>query len=126
MLTNRVKRLYKKVAKMNPNPAPAQIHRTIEKRFEEWQLIKEYEHNGKLYLVESGRDCDGVQYSGTTHSCKADPWALRALEDGIGEWADGPFSLNLIKHEDLDEVEYTSRDLTLEAFEDGHQHILYV
>lgn len=124
MLTNRVKRLYKMAVKMNPKPAPAFIHLTLKHNWQMWPKIREYEHEGKVYLVESGTDCDGTQYSGHIHDCAAHPWALRALEDSIGEWADGPFHLNFIKYEEITEVHYTSRDLALEAFENGHLHYL--
>jgi len=100
------------------------IHRSLTRRWKTQAQIDEYSLDGLIFLVESGRDCDGVQYSGHVHSCKASPVALRALEDDISAWADGPFQLTFIhKHE---RPEYTSRDLGLEAFENGHQHILHV
>jgi len=124
MLTNKRKRLFKKICRNHQADAPHRIHRTLKRRWRVWALIKEFEHEGKIYHVESGRDCDGVQYSGHIHSCAAHPWAYEALLDRISDSADGPFHLDMIKYEDLHEVEYTSRDLTLEAFENGHPHYL--
>jgi hypothetical protein len=102
------------------------LHRVLTRRWKLQATIDEYASDGLIFLVESGRDCDGVQYSGHVHSCEATPVALHALEDSISDWADGPFSLSFIHKHEVKDIEYVSRDLTLEAFEDGHQHVLYV
>jgi len=108
-----------------PQWGGGRIHKKLAKRWQTQARIEEYASDGLIFLVESGRDCDGVQYSGHVHSCEASPGALRALEDDINAWADGPFSLAFIHKHDAEQIEYTSRDLGLEAFENGHQHVLY-
>lgn len=42
--------------------------------------------NGKVAVVESGRDCDGVQYSGHVRIIDATMAAYRELESGIADW----------------------------------------
>jgi len=79
--------------------------------------------NGKLLVVESGRDCDGVQYSGRKYTIDATAKAFHDLHNEIAEWADGPFRLTIVPFDT--EVEYTSRDLVMEAYEDGHPHVIY-
>jgi len=85
--------------------------------------IAQCAHAGRLLVVESGRDCDGVQYTGRRHEIDATVKAYYELGNQIAEWADGPFSLAIVPYDT--EVEYTSRDLALEAFENGHAHCLY-
>ena len=87
--------------------------------------IKAMAHKGKIAVIWGGRDCDGVQYSGNVHIVDA---TVQAVDDEIRhtyEWADGPCDYYLAHPLDAQRVEYTSRDLTLEAFEDGHPHCIY-
>lgn len=78
--------------------------------------------DGTVLVVESGCDCDGVQYDGRTHVVQAHYMALARLERDIAEWADGPFYLRVTLPDEA--VKYVSRDRTLEAFEDGHAHCI--
>jgi len=78
--------------------------------------------NGVTGIVESGRDCDCVQY---THSATRTGLTLIAFErerDSIYSWADGPCYVSLCRPDELPGNH--SRDLALEAFEDGHAHIV--
>lgn len=81
--------------------------------------------DGTMNVSESGRDCDGVQYSGYVHrNVPATLKGFYALWETVAEGADGPFRLYPINR-NCDLPSYTSRDLTLEAFEDGHAHSLH-
>jgi len=84
--------------------------------------IAECAENGKILVVESGRDCDGVEYSGQTHLVGASVQEFDDLEREIGKWADGPFRLAVDKPSADEHIQYESTDLVLEAFEDGHPH----
>lgn len=77
---------------------------------------------GKVGVIESGRDCDGVEYDGKMYIIDATAEAYHTLEDEIGEGADGPFQLDICSLNDP--VEYTSRDLVIEALEEGHPGVL--
>lgn len=80
--------------------------------------------DGKVLVHEHGRDCDGVQYSGVIHAIEPTIEALDGLQDAVASSADGPFALSILKA--TDEIpEAESRDLTMEAFEDGHPHVLH-
>jgi hypothetical protein len=87
------------------------------------QRIADCAQGGKVAVIENGRDCDGVQYWGQRHLIDASIAAFTQLEDGIARYADGPFGLFVVPPSEA--VERGSRDLTLEAFEDGHAHVLY-
>lgn len=54
-----------------------------------------FTQDGHVALVESGTDCDGVQYFDRVHIVDATWAAVRAEEDRIREWADGPFTLRM-------------------------------
>jgi hypothetical protein len=80
--------------------------------------------DGKIWVAESGRDCDCVSYSRPAYQIEATSKAYWKEYTKIADWADGPFSLTIYEA-DRRPTEYHSRDLALEAFEDGHQHIIY-
>lgn len=81
--------------------------------------------NGQIAVIESGRDCDGVRYWGHVHYLPATIQAYSEHEHYVDRWADGPFSLTIERPSAAKHVRRGSRDLTLEAFEDGHSHVIY-
>ncbi|MCK5602378.1 hypothetical protein KAR91_10925 [Candidatus Pacearchaeota archaeon] len=101
------------------------IHQTLVRRFELAERIAKCRRpDGLMYVTEGGMDCDGVQYSGTIHECEATLRGYEKLQYDINSWADGPFSTCPITVEEAKKTTYSSRDLAMEAFEDGHSHIL--
>ncbi|MGK2884349.1 MAG: hypothetical protein ACSLE8_06170 [Rhodococcus sp. (in: high G+C Gram-positive bacteria)] len=83
-------------------------------------LIEACKHEGKLLVIESGRDCDCVEYSGRRHEIDATLEAFEALDDEIGGHADGPYELEIVPFNTR--TEYQTSDLVLEAMENGHPH----
>lgn len=79
--------------------------------------------DGSMYVAESGRDCDGVQYQGGAYRIAGTMIAYWNEYHSIVRHADGPVRLEVCEPTDLPES--WSRDLTMEAFEDGHQHVIY-
>ena len=59
------------------------------------KAIAELAEHGRVAVVESGRDCDGVQYSGRVRIIRARLRDFLELEKRIFEWPDGPFHLSL-------------------------------
>lgn len=88
--------------------------------------LAECAENGKVLIVESGRDCDCVEYDGKCYTIDASIDAYSKLYDEIADWADGPFWLSMDRPSNAHKYKYTSRDRILEAFEDGHPHLVYV
>lgn len=83
------------------------------------------QEDGWVYLVISGMDCDGVQYSGLKTLVRAIPTVInKRIEENL-KWADGPMYFDIMSPHDGDKVQYSSRDLGMEAFENGHPHVLY-
>ena len=86
---------------------------------------KLYAEDGQVAVVWSGRDCDCVRYDNVVYTIPCD-W--RSIMDHVQEtysWADGPCSYYLERPSVADKLRYSSRDLALEAFEDGHPHYIY-
>ncbi len=71
--------------------------------------------DGNVCVCESGRDCDGVVYSGHKTVIPANIMVFERLENERGEWADGPFHLTIVSTREAKSVEYTSRDTFAEA-----------
>lgn len=100
-----------------------QFHQRLNKRWNMMAQIDECRRaDGKMWITESGMDCDCSRYSGHLHECDANIISFYKLWDYIGEWADGPFSLYPITEKQAGESRPTSRDLVMEAHEDGHPH----
>jgi hypothetical protein len=85
--------------------------------------IRQHAINGEVAIIESGRDCDGVQYAGKRRVIPATLLAYYELRDNIANWADGPFHLRIERPDVI--IEYESRDLVMEAHENGHPHAIY-
>lgn len=84
-------------------------------------------HEAKAYvaLVRSGRDCDGVQYGNDVTYVPADWRMVLARIDADERHADGPIYHQIMKPSEARKLHPHSRDLTLEAFEDGHAWCLH-
>ena len=88
------------------------------------QRIASCAEGGKILVLESGRDCDGCQYTGRKHTIDATLAAYDALDARLGDWADGPYFLRVVPPSYAPHVIVSSRDLGLEAFESGHPHVI--
>jgi hypothetical protein len=71
-------------------------------------------------IVESGMDCDCVQYSGKVSLVRADWRAVQEHIDHASKWADGPISFGIMPPSEAQSVRYWSRDRVAEAHENGH------
>ena len=80
---------------------------------------------GKVAVVWSGRDCDGVAYSGDICLVDATLAELRRHIRHQEEWADGPCSYTLMSPSAAALIHPQERDLTTEAFEEGRPQCIY-
>ena len=85
--------------------------------------IAELQVGGQVAVWESGRDCDSVRYRGFKCLIPATVAEFDALYEHEHQWADGPFCLWV--ESPLLERTRCSRDLGMEAFEDGHSHVIF-
>lgn len=115
-------------------------HNRTQRRLRENAIIRAAELAGEpVAVVWSGMDCDCVRYSGSVSFISLDPESPYGLDkngepfktlraavdhhiDHTYYWADGPCDYALMSKEQAESIQYQSRDLALEAFEDGHPH----
>lgn len=84
--------------------------------------LEELAQDGLVGFATDSMDCDCVRMS----ACRAIPaswYGLQARIEALYEGAEGPTSWWLC--EPPARPEYSSRDLALEAFENGHPHVVY-
>lgn len=80
---------------------------------------------GKVAVVWSGRDCDGVAYSGDACLVDATLADLRQHIRRREEWADGPCNYTLMSPSMAALIHPQERDLTTEASEEGRPQCIY-
>ena len=86
--------------------------------------IADHAEGGKVAVVHGGRDCDGVEFHGLVHILPATAVHVDRFLNEIHECAEGPTWWNLERPSVAEGIESSSRDLTMEAFENGHPHVL--
>lgn len=89
------------------------------------EALQAFAEEGMVAYIESGRDCDGVEYWGHVHVTDATYDAYEELDCLTSKWADGPYRLELARISECQNIESGSRDLVMEAREDGHSHVIY-
>ena len=87
--------------------------------------IKKNAENGRVLIVYGGRDCDGSQSDGLTKLVDAGYYSAQKFIDNLYEGADGVIWYEYAKPSADDTIAVESRDLTLEAFENGHNSTIY-
>lgn len=86
--------------------------------------IKDCTENGYVALVFSGMDCDCTSYDNEVHLIEANIKVIDEYLDDRHSWLDGPESSYIEKPSVAKELNRSSRDLALEAFENGHPHFI--
>lgn len=86
------------------------------------KLIKGCTEDGKVAVVTSGRDCDCSEFCWCSIKENLSAMKFIADRDDAYNWADGPMHIGICKPSERPEV--YSRDLAMEAHEDGHPHIV--
>ena len=103
----------------------ATIHAKLSNRWDLMGRISKYSHAGQVAINTGGRDCDMAQWDGDIRIIPANYWAFQELICALEDSAEGPYWAYPVPWDDQAEIQYHSRDLALEAFEDGHPHIVY-
>jgi hypothetical protein len=99
-------------------------------RARENQIIVSAQLAGRpVAVITSGMDCDGGQWSGDVRwvTGEGHPSLRAAVDDYIYHslsWADGPMNFYVATDKEAAQAAYVSRDLALEAHEDGHDWVL--
>lgn len=101
----------------------ASAHEATQARRNFIARISECNEGGFVAIYSSGMDCDCSSWENRRH--RVVPATVKDVEeafDDILNWADGPMSLWVDRPSAQYEVSH--RDLALEAFEDGHPHVV--
>lgn len=102
------------------------IHERINERAALDARLAQVSEGGKIGVIREGMDCDATQYR--RESIIDRPASLIAFiheENEHEGWLDGPESTFYVSPSEVSDGYHASRDLALEAFEDGHPHVVY-
>ena len=84
--------------------------------------VVEYAENGKIAMVNSGMDCDCSRWENSVSVIRA---TVKSVDKWVNDFyssAEGPQSYRLERPSVARTLQHSSRDLALEAFEDGHPY----
>lgn len=101
-------------------PSLEQRREATQNRLTFLRQLVQFAEAGKIALVRSGRDCDGVEYDGNVIIVTATKQAVEAQVEGDLEYADGPMYFRLERPSVARTLKHQSRDRVMEAFENGH------
>ena len=89
------------------------------------EKIKKNAENGRVLIVYGGRDCDGSQSDGYTKLVDAGYYSAQKFINSLYEGADGAVWYEFAKPSEDADIVVETRDLALEAFENGHNSTIY-
>ncbi len=89
-----------------------------------WQ-IDCWAEDGEIAVVTSGMDCDCSRWEDDVRLVPATVSAVDKWLDDFYAGAEGPQGHRLMRPSEAKLLRRTSRDLALEAFEDGHAHSVH-
>lgn len=98
------------------------LHHQTQGRISLLQKIKDCTEDGKVAIIVTSTDCDWTR---ATYCHLLDPAELFSYIDQLYEDAEGPTNWHIERPSDTKDFRSSSRDLALEAFEDGHPHLIY-
>jgi hypothetical protein len=98
----------------------------LAKRAEFAARIHQFAEDGFVAVVYGGMDCDCARWDDRVVILPAIPTVVVHWIDQYNEGAEGPQWTNLERPSIANELTPSSRDLALEAFEDGHPHSIHL
>ena len=96
---------------------------TIGQRVKLHQAIRKYARNGELSFNVDSMDCDCYRVQSSRNVPAFPPVSIEARINYEYDGAEGPTSVWI--DTPIEQETRESRDLALEAFEDGHPHVIY-
>lgn len=101
------------------------LHYNINARGKLEKWLNEVTVNGKVVSRSKGMDCDCSAWDRATLTDRPQLFAEHRSIESAYEWADGPLSIWYERPSEGFENFNNSRDLALEAYEEGHPHVVY-
>jgi hypothetical protein len=101
------------------------IHRVINEKAKARAILDNNVEDGKIAVYRSGRDCDGVEYDKAyiTDAPTGVVEFIRSEEEHY-QWLDGPERTHFGKPSKCEPFSEMC-DLVMEAYENGHPHVIY-
>lgn len=82
--------------------------------------------NGKIGVITSSIDCDCTRgYYERVVEMPNSVHALKRYADSFYDGLEGPGTMTFVPPQQIDSRRSHTRDLALEAFENGHPHVVY-
>lgn len=103
----------------------ADVHHTINWRAELAGEIAGQVEDGRIGVIRDGMDCDCTQYHRESVVDFTGLVAFARDEAKHYAYLDGPEATCFVAPSRIDRERNASRDLALEAFEDGHAHVVH-
>lgn len=97
----------------------------MQKRWELFCLLSDCAEHGEVAVVTAGMDCDCSCWSGRVSILPANVMFVERWLNEFYDSAEGPQSHEIMRPSEARSIKSSSRDLALEAFEDGHAHVVY-
>lgn len=128
-ITAQMRRKIKMIMRQNgywsPNGNARRIDGVINQRADIAARINAVAVNGAFGLVVRGRDCDGTAYHYEyLQDVPRSIFAFRQQNADAAAWLDGPQTTTYVRPSEIEDGLSETRDLALEAFENGHPHLL--
>lgn len=101
-------------------PAEQAAHDNTQDRLWFLRAIPACAENGQVAIVVGGMDCDCVRYEGHVYRAPATVKDVEAAIEDLYYYAEGPIHWEIMKPSEAAQVKRESRDLIMEAFENGH------
>lgn len=109
---------------MMRNSRPLNVKDELADRARIKKLLDDCTEDGLIAKVTEGMDCDCSKYRRVYHVPTPTVMAWVQYCDNEYHYADGPMRIWVARPSEEPERS-ESRDLALEAFEDGHPHVVY-
>jgi hypothetical protein len=103
----------------------AEAHKATQCRRDTLHRIATLAEGGKVALVNGGMDCDCAKWANSVTLVKATPAAVDKWVERFYHWAEGPQWCYIERPSVARKLKEEHRDLALEAFEDGHPHVVF-
>jgi hypothetical protein len=96
------------------------MHIAVQNRINLLHILSECSEDGKIAIVYNGMDCDGCAYEGHSFTVDANTKDFENAVQDLYMNAEGPLYWYILRPSEAKNVKRLSRDLALEAFENGN------
>lgn len=118
-----LRKTIKRIWKRGADDVVGNLPDMLERRQALKHAIERKQEDGRIAVVFGGVDCDGGMWDNRVDLIPANVVAFIRWENLYEDGAEGPQWHHIARPSEVEGLEKTSRDLGMEAFENGHQHV---